>query len=93
MKLSLTSVFPITVETQQAFYGRRRSCSTTNTSVVFCPNHCGRKYKHEGSLRKHLRFECGVEKQFRCVNCGKSFTQKAHLLSHLLNIHKIVPVM
>lgn len=90
---SLTLVFPISVRTHQAFSGRRKSCSTTDTSVLFCPNHCGRKYKHDASLRKHLKFECGVEKQFRCVNCGKTFSQKAHLLSHLLNIHKIVPVM
>lgn len=55
-----------------------------------CPNDCGCKYKHKSSLSKHLKFECGVEKQFKCLKCGNRFTLKHHLITHMLSIHKMV---
>lgn len=56
-----------------------------------CPNKCGRKYKIKGSLTKHYTLECGVEPQFRCSLCLKSFKQKVTLKAHLVSIHKNIP--
>ncbi|XP_065209941.1 zinc finger protein 782-like [Planococcus citri] len=52
-----------------------------------CPNKCGRKYKIKGSLTKHYTLECGVQPQFRCGICSKSFKQKVTLKAHLVSIH------
>ncbi|KAH0952453.1 hypothetical protein HN011_012355, partial [Eciton burchellii] len=39
-----------------------------------CPQ-CGRGYKVKPSLLKHLKYECGGRRNFRCDVCGRSFTQ------------------
>ncbi|KAK7573702.1 hypothetical protein V9T40_010893 [Parthenolecanium corni] len=46
-----------------------------------CPN-CGKLYKYKFNLNRHIRYECGVAKQFRCTECGRSFSQKSSLKSH-----------
>ncbi|ENN73532.1 hypothetical protein D910_06819 [Dendroctonus ponderosae] len=51
---------------------------------------CNKTYKYKSSLSKHLKYECGVEKQFRCTLCSYSGKQKAHLISHMRNVHKIL---
>lgn len=53
----------------------------------YCPNRCGKKYKHRGSLYKHMKYECGVDSQFRCTDCSKSFSQKVSLKTHMGLIH------
>lgn len=57
--------------------------------LFFCPNNCGRKYKHKTSLRAHLRFECGVPKQFSCEICGKSFALKHNFRTHMGLVHRL----
>ncbi|CAG0896775.1 unnamed protein product [Cyprideis torosa] len=53
-----------------------------------CPNpFCGRRYIHRKHLNSHLKYECGVEPQFRCNQCAKSFRHKKSLKSHLLLMH------
>ncbi|XP_060535629.1 zinc finger protein 2-like [Cylas formicarius] len=37
---------------------------------------CSRSYKHEASLRKHMKYECGKPPQFACHICRRKFTQK-----------------
>lgn len=54
----------------------------------YCPNNCGRKYKYKYSLHNHLKYECGVEKKFKCSECGRAFTQKGNLKTHLITVHK-----
>jgi DNA-directed RNA polymerase subunit RPC12/RpoP len=49
---------------------------------------CDRKYKNKYALNKHLKFECGVDRQFRCEECGRRFSMKHHLKNHLLLVHK-----
>lgn len=38
-----------------------------------------------------MRFECGVEKQFKCTRCPYTGRQKAHLISHMMRIHDLLP--
>ena len=87
-------IFPITVGGYQSASGRCESypaVSTNDEGVLLCPNNCGRKYKHDCSLRKHVKFECGVEKQFRCPVCAKMFARKDQLQRHMLTNHQILP--
>lgn len=51
-----------------------------------CPK-CGKWYQYSKTLRRHLRHECGLEPQFRCLHCPYRCKQKAHLVSHLKRRH------
>lgn len=44
---------------------------------------CGRTYKHKSSLYKHLKWECGVESQFKCSKCPYKGKQKISLITHM----------
>lgn len=50
---------------------------------------CRRKYRNMGSLIRHKRYECGLEPQFRCDICMKSFTRNTTLRDHRINMHNI----
>lgn len=56
-----------------------------------CPNNCGRKYKNKSDLmNKHLKFECGQPKRFKCDYCNKSFSRKENCKTHIGLKHKII---
>lgn len=60
---------------------------------LYCTNKCGRCYKgmgRKGSLNYHLRYECGVPRQFQCSQCPKKFARKYDLKTHCVRIHKII---
>jgi len=59
-----------------------------NFTVLNCPKECGRSYKSTKTLRRHLKYECGVFPQFKCLECGRPFHQKQNMKNHVLNIHK-----
>ncbi|KAJ9596782.1 hypothetical protein L9F63_012163, partial [Diploptera punctata] len=44
---------------------------------------CGKKYKWKGSLRNHMRLECGKEPQFHCHICPHKTYQKGNLTRHM----------
>lgn len=48
-----------------------------------CQNKCGRKYLNKKSLIRHLRYECGVKRQFQCSMCFQQFKLQCHLKKHL----------
>lgn len=48
---------------------------------------CRRKYRNMGSLIRHKRYECGLQPQFRCDICMKSFTRNTTLRDHRFNMH------
>jgi len=54
----------------------------------FCPNDCGRSYKHKCSIGRHLKFECGVQPQFVCYICRKKFTDKQSMKRHVYLVHR-----
>lgn len=55
----------------------------------FCPNECGKKYKHRTNLLRHTKNECGMEPKFKCPHCPKAYTQNASLKFHLIRQHTI----
>lgn len=62
-----------------------------NPDIYFyCPNDCGRKYKWKRDVTRHLKYECGGKKSFKCTICHKSFSHKTTLKTHMINKHEIV---
>lgn len=57
------------------------------TAVYSCPN-CGRAYRHNFTLRRHLKYECGKLPSFQCPFCPHRTKQKANLDAHILNRHQ-----
>lgn len=60
---------------------------------AICPNQCGRRYtgkNRKSNLKVHLKYECGVPRQFQCQYCQKNFVRKGHLKAHVGIIHGIL---
>lgn len=53
-----------------------------------CPNQCGRKYLRKKHLSRHLKYLCGVPKQFKCFLCDKEFGLKEKRRRHMIRMHK-----
>lgn len=53
-----------------------------------CPS-CGRKYALRRSLFRHMHFECGGQRKYRCNLCTASYTQNGSLRRHLASNHNI----
>ncbi|KAJ4427514.1 hypothetical protein ANN_25162 [Periplaneta americana] len=45
---------------------------------------CKKLYSSKGALRRHMRYECGVEPRFKCNLCSRRFTHNFNLKSHLI---------
>lgn len=59
--------------------------SSTSVSPAFkCPR-CPRAYSLSYTLDRHMKYECGVAKQFGCLKCGKRFSRKDILKAHISN--------
>lgn len=56
----------------------------------FCPKMCGKSYKAMFTLNRHMKYECGVDPQFKCMFCSKPFTIKGNMKRHLILVHKYV---
>lgn len=59
-----------------------------NITRYFCPNKCGKSYKAPNTLNRHVKYECGDLRRFRCPCCFKTFKQKATMQGHAAAIHK-----
>ncbi|EZA51248.1 Gastrula zinc finger protein XlCGF57.1 [Ooceraea biroi] len=47
-----------------------------------CPK-CGNGYSVIKSLRRHLRYECGLTPRFKCPYCGTRSKQRGHVSQHI----------
>ncbi|KAJ8927865.1 hypothetical protein NQ314_019609 [Rhamnusium bicolor] len=56
-------------------------CLFTDTSPFKCFR-CGRGYSVQYTLERHLRYECGVAKQFSCEVCLRKFSRRDILRNH-----------
>lgn len=59
-----------------------------DAGLYSCPS-CSKAYKHQPSLWKHRKFECGQEPQFACPMCPYRAKRKHHLESHVASRHRI----
>ncbi|XP_033210157.1 zinc finger protein 91-like isoform X2 [Belonocnema kinseyi] len=48
---------------------------------------CARSYKWKKHLNHHLRYECDVTPQFICKFCGKQFSRKFNMNTHINDLH------
>ncbi|XP_011686580.1 PREDICTED: longitudinals lacking protein, isoform G isoform X16 [Wasmannia auropunctata] len=51
-----------------------------------CPK-CGNGYTVIKSLRRHLRYECGLTPRFKCPYCGTRSKQRGHVSQHIRRKH------
>lgn len=66
-------------------------CGEGMDGLEFCPNLCGRSYRgryRTKNIKRHLRYECGVQPQFQCDVCLKRFTHNSDRKKHMVIIHK-----
>ncbi|KAE8747861.1 hypothetical protein FOCC_FOCC005473 [Frankliniella occidentalis] len=54
---------------------------------------CGKEYGYRKNMLQHLRYECGMEPQFRCPQCVRRFRRNSHLRSHIFSKHPPEVVM
>jgi len=57
---------------------------------IYCPRNCGRRYTgtyRKITLNEHLKYVCGVPKQFECKVCFKRFARKSYLRNHCIIVH------
>ena len=54
----------------------------THSSIAqyICP-HCGKKYKHRGTLQRHVVLH-KADQRHTCKICNKKFDRKAYLIEH-----------
>ncbi|XP_050535143.1 zinc finger protein 761-like, partial [Daktulosphaira vitifoliae] len=57
--------------------------------LYYCLRNCGRYYSRKNSMTRHMKFECGVPKQFCCPYCKKMFHRKSILKIHVMAVHKM----
>ncbi|KYN32060.1 hypothetical protein ALC56_13437 [Trachymyrmex septentrionalis] len=62
---------------------RRRGSGRRNH---VCPK-CGNGYTVIKSLRRHLRYECGLTPRFKCPYCGTRSKQRGHVSQHIRRKH------
>ena len=62
---------------------------STNDKRNYICEKCGKNYKWKGSLRNHVRLECGKEPQFYCHLCPHKTYQKGNLIRHVALFHKL----
>ncbi|PBC34088.1 Zinc finger protein [Apis cerana cerana] len=62
-------------------YGSLRRRRSKKKNYV-CPK-CGNGYTVVKSLKRHLRYECGVAPRFKCPYCGTRSKQRAHVNEHI----------
>uniref|UniRef100_A0A182MCQ4 C2H2-type domain-containing protein n=1 Tax=Anopheles culicifacies TaxID=139723 RepID=A0A182MCQ4_9DIPT len=61
--------------------------SSGSASAFKCPR-CPRAYALSYTLERHMKYECGVAKQFGCFKCGKRFSRKDILKAHVSNTRR-----
>ncbi|XP_034249732.1 longitudinals lacking protein, isoforms A/B/D/L-like [Thrips palmi] len=57
------------------------------TSAPFTCATCGKAYRHQPSLWKHRKYECGQVPRFACPLCPHRAKRKHHLVYHLQARH------
>lgn len=51
-----------------------------------CPR-CKSKYGYKGNFLRHIRYECGQPRRYKCQICGQGTTRRNTLFRHMRDIH------
>lgn len=62
------------------------SSDSGNHSNFHC-SHCGKKYLHKKTLRRHMLYDCGTRPRFSCSMCGLRVRRRYTLTRHLVAVH------
>lgn len=62
------------------------NASSTGRAPFAC-SRCGRSYRSIKTRNRHMRHECGVDKQFECALCGHKAQRSDGLLTHIRSQH------
>ncbi|KAK3865331.1 hypothetical protein Pcinc_029055 [Petrolisthes cinctipes] len=60
----------------------------TENPKQFACEKCGRTYASTGNLKRHKKYECGVEPQFSCPICKKKFQHRHSVKIHVFSTHR-----
>lgn len=52
---------------------------------------CSNSYKYLGDLKKHIRFQCGLEPKFECPYCRKRTKVSSNMYAHVRTMHSDQP--
>lgn len=52
-------------------------------------NNCDKVYRHQCSLWRHERYECGKPAMFQCPICSYRAKQKCNLIVHIYHVHRM----
>lgn len=61
-----------------------------NKDDIYFFNICACKYKHWGSVARHLKFKRDVKPKFHCTIYSKYFKQRINLKIHMVRIHSCI---
>ncbi|KAI4484088.1 hypothetical protein M0804_007544 [Polistes exclamans] len=75
-------------EKMERWYVTINSSQVTSEKIWVCVQ-CGKRYLWRGSLKNHIRVECGKEPTFKCPICGRKFKHKHRWQSHVKCMHRI----
>ncbi|KAL1129300.1 hypothetical protein AAG570_013829 [Ranatra chinensis] len=67
--------------------GVPRPVGGSNEGKEFACAACGRTYRHQSSLRSHMRYECGRDRHLACQYCQYRTHQKSNLKAHVIRMH------
>lgn len=68
--------------------GIRKCRKETNKDRLYMCSLCKKKqYKYRRNKLRHEKYECVNGPQFGCENCGKKFSQKKTMISHIARKH------
>ena len=51
--------------------------------LPYCCDQCGRTYRHQATMTRHQRYECGIAASYPCQLCGRKFKRRDVLKGHL----------
>lgn len=54
---------------------------------------CYSTYKWKKDLLRHVKYECGVERQYECSRCSFKFKRKYHLTRHFKDVHHSLEII